>query len=665
MSTTGDDKSLEDVNKNVENTEVSPTPKKDKSSSKDKTKTPKDKDSKSKDHKTPKDKTKKDKESKDKDKDSQTPKPKEKKSKSSNELNVEKPAEEKPKEGEVESKPSREKVTRSKSKSESKTKKVKESKEGDDKEKSSKTKDDKGDDKPKDDKEKKGDKDKSKSKDTKEKSKESRKEKKDGEKKDKKDNGDHKKDDGEKKDKKDKKDHKKDDGEKKDDKKDHKKDDGEHKKDDVEHKKDDIGEKKDEDNNNDDKPTEDGDEEKSGGEEPERDWSTFIQQLEAQADADDDEEVATDDPYANMSFDEYKQAKIKEMLAEGWVIPDENASQQGPPRRPPPIPPKSTSVPGMFSKIEYDTSHMWSAVDEPAETLAEEAEEDEDKLDLSGTKVAEKYEVSKELGSGSTSTVLSAKNKESGEEVVVKVVLGSNKLLPSTWKNSPKLWQSCVENEHIVKLIESFEEESAIHLVLERLQGTATSVLKRSSLTWTQKDACRVITQILKAVDSVHQKGITHGDVTAGNILTVDDKLSSIKLGGFTKSFNGESDGDILCDLTYKAPEVLERKKHGQPADLWAVGCLSYLFLSGKLPFQDKNTLKLNLNIKKGAFDFPQSEWEKIDAKAKDFVKSLLDVDPTKRPTASDALKNEWIVSGGSEDVIPHLVDNLKATVSK
>jgi len=366
-----------------------------------------------------------------------------------------------------------------------------------------------------------------------------------------------------------------------------------------------------------------------------------------------------------MNFEEYKKREIEKMKAEGWVVegeaPPPGVSQPGgPPRKPAPPPPPRTSIPGMFSKVEYDTSHMWNQDLAPAPVEEDSPPEEEIPVDFTGAKVAEKYEIFEQIGSGVCSAVRRVKDKATGKEYALKVVTPeTNTLVGPGWKSTTKNLQAC-QHEFVVQLVEEFHEGDNQFLVLEKLPGTAVHVLRKLNNPWTEKDACTVITQILQAVALVHSKGLIHGDVTPSNVLAANDTSTSIKIGGFCKCSSTESDEDLFCEASFKAPEVIDRKKHGTQADMWSVGCQAFLFLSGKLPFKDSNVMRLNQNIRKGTFTFDPADWEGVDDKAKDLVKSLLIVDPASRLTAAKALEHPWIKSGGNAaTIIKNFTKNL------
>ena len=95
------------------------------------------------------------------------------------------------------------------------------------------------------------------------------------------------------------------------------------------------------------------------------------------------------------------------------------------------------------------------------------------------------------------------------------------------------------------------------------------------------------------------------------------------------------------------APEVI-RGNYDERCDVWAIGVITYLLLSGEPPFGGcggpETLIQVRDNILRGAFEFePADVWEDVSQEAKDFIKSLLVVDPVKRPTARQAKEAEWL----------------------
>ena len=99
----------------------------------------------------------------------------------------------------------------------------------------------------------------------------------------------------------------------------------------------------------------------------------------------------------------------------------------------------------------------------------------------------------------------------------------------------------------------------------------------------------------------------------------------------------------------YMPPELLLRKrerKYDHACDLWSLGVMSYVLLCGCPPFPDENEAELNAAIRAAKFDWPP--WTDARAAAKGFVRELLQVDPTRRPSADAALRHEWIVQSAA-----------------
>merc|ERR1719230_1112242 len=93
--------------------------------------------------------------------------------------------------------------------------------------------------------------------------------------------------------------------------------------------------------------------------------------------------------------------------------------------------------------------------------------------------------------------------------------------------------------------------------------------------------------------------------------------------------------------IAYVAPEVLRRDYTSQ-CDLWSLGVISFILLAGYMPFFGPES-KIRSAICRGNFEMKKDKWANISDSAKDFVKSLLAVNPRSRLTAEQALQHPWI----------------------
>ena len=90
------------------------------------------------------------------------------------------------------------------------------------------------------------------------------------------------------------------------------------------------------------------------------------------------------------------------------------------------------------------------------------------------------------------------------------------------------------------------------------------------------------------------------------------------------------------------APEVLKGKYSSQ-ADIWSIGVIAYMLLSSQMPFFGRKRKQIVHSIMKGTFDFKGRRWKRLSAQSKEFVRSLLVVDPQERLDADEALSAVWL----------------------
>jgi calcium-dependent protein kinase len=173
---------------------------------------------------------------------------------------------------------------------------------------------------------------------------------------------------------------------------------------------------------------------------------------------------------------------------------------------------------------------------------------------------------------------------------------------------------------------------------------------------YTEQECARLVTQMLSAVRYIHQKGIIHRDLKIENFIfsttSAESELKMIDFG-LSKHFDhGEvHHGEAVGTPYTVAPEVI-RGSYGKKCDIWAIGVITYLLLSGDSPFGGFDGFDgpepfttVCMNILKGQFQFePADIWSNVSQPAKDFIQSLLVIDPLVRPNAEEAQTAHWLV---------------------
>jgi len=107
----------------------------------------------------------------------------------------------------------------------------------------------------------------------------------------------------------------------------------------------------------------------------------------------------------------------------------------------------------------------------------------------------------------------------------------------------------------------------------------------------------------------------------------------------------GENLTDFVGSLDYLAPEIVLGQPYDFAVDIWAMGVITYVILAGFPPFEGETMAELFPQIKKAEYGFDGEEWEPVSNNAKKFVRRLMNPNPKHRPTANEALQDEWIVS--------------------
>lgn len=166
-----------------------------------------------------------------------------------------------------------------------------------------------------------------------------------------------------------------------------------------------------------------------------------------------------------------------------------------------------------------------------------------------------------------------------------------------------------------------------------------------------EKTSAKIVKQILQAIKHLHDQGVCHRDLKLENIMfeskrTIKEPLIKVIDFGFAKYFKS-IDEDQMSTRTgtpyYMAPEIIEGQ-YNESCDMWAIGVITYILLSGYPPFNADTEMQLFNKIRTCDFEFIEEDWKDISSDAKSFIMKLLQPDPVKRLKPLDALKHPWIL---------------------
>lgn len=174
---------------------------------------------------------------------------------------------------------------------------------------------------------------------------------------------------------------------------------------------------------------------------------------------------------------------------------------------------------------------------------------------------------------------------------------------------------------------------------------------------YTEKEASDTIRPIIDAIQYCHSLSIIHRDIKPENLLysTKDPSTRMIKVSdfGLARFISVETLASTTCGTPgYVAPEILKQSPYGKECDYWSIGVVLYILLCGFPPFYDEDTMQLFEKIKHGHYDFPNPAWDHISKDAKEVIMHLLVVDPNKRWTCEQLMRNPWIQGTNCSDSI-------------
>jgi len=264
------------------------------------------------------------------------------------------------------------------------------------------------------------------------------------------------------------------------------------------------------------------------------------------------------------------------------------------------------------------------------------------------------YELGSRLGKGSFGSVTEATRITDGTKWAVKAInkerAGSAhvKLLEHEVKIMKK-----VEHKNIIHLEEVFESGDKMLLVMELcLHGGLDEEVKRRGGFFPEKDALCIFFQLADAVRYMHENDITHRDLKLDNILLgnpTEEFPYFIKLADFGLSYTrGGSGSDYMMTQAvgtpiYMAPEVITNYGYSQQCDIWSIGIVLHMLLSGKAPFLANTEEELYELIKRGELNFATTRWATISPAAKQLLEGMLKVDPAHRLTSKEVVCQPWL----------------------
>ncbi|XP_060735795.1 serine/threonine-protein kinase D3 isoform X3 [Tachysurus vachellii] len=250
------------------------------------------------------------------------------------------------------------------------------------------------------------------------------------------------------------------------------------------------------------------------------------------------------------------------------------------------------------------------------------------------------------LGSGQFGIVYGGKHRKTGRDVAIKVIdkMRFPTKQESQLRNEVAILQN-LQHPGIVNLECMFETPERVFVVMEKLHGDMLEMILSSEKSRLPERITKfLVTQILVALRHLHFKNIVHCDLKPENVLLASaEPFPQVKLCdfGFARIIGEKSfRRSVVGTPAYLAPEVLRSKGYNRSLDMWSVGVIIYVSLSGTFPFNEDEDI--NDQIQNAAFMYPPMPWKEISTEATDLINNLLQVKMRKRYSVDKSLSHPW-----------------------
>ncbi|XP_067930808.1 twitchin-like [Watersipora subatra] len=268
--------------------------------------------------------------------------------------------------------------------------------------------------------------------------------------------------------------------------------------------------------------------------------------------------------------------------------------------------------------------------------------------DLKGDKVEDYYEILEELGSGAFGVVYRCIERSTGRVFVAKFVDTSNLAEKQAIRNEISVMNQ-LHHRKLIRLHDAFEDKHEMCLILEFLSGGELfDRIADENYKMSEGEVVKYIRQVCEALRYMHELSIVHLDIKPENIICETKNSASIKLIDFGLACKLDPNVPVKVSRAtaeFAAPEIVANAPVGFYTDMWSVGVLAYVLLSGLSPFAGDNDEETLHNVSRCDWEFDSENFSSVSGQAKDFITRLLLKTGSNRMTVHEALEHEWLKS--------------------
>ncbi|XP_047527648.1 serine/threonine-protein kinase 17A isoform X2 [Vanessa atalanta] len=248
---------------------------------------------------------------------------------------------------------------------------------------------------------------------------------------------------------------------------------------------------------------------------------------------------------------------------------------------------------------------------------------------------------------GKFASVRKIRHLVSGEEYAAKFIRKRRRAADTTREiqHEVAVLALCADCTRVVSLHEVYETRSEVAIVLELCAGGELQRLLDEEERLSEGAARRALRHVLEGLAHLHARRVAHLDLKPQNLLlSAEGEELLICDFGISRAIQpGAHVREILGTRDYVAPEILSYEPLSLAADIWSIGVLAYVLLSGYSPFAGDTKQETYLNIAQCQLSFPRDLFRGVSQRAIQFIRETLVVDPKGRLTVEECLEHPWL----------------------
>ncbi|CAK9825146.1 Myosin light chain kinase, smooth muscle [Anthophora retusa] len=263
-----------------------------------------------------------------------------------------------------------------------------------------------------------------------------------------------------------------------------------------------------------------------------------------------------------------------------------------------------------------------------------------------GVEFKDNYDIQSEIGRGKFGTVYRCKEKASGLMLAAKVVTTAKKEDRRAVEREVEIMRR-LQHPRLIQLYDAIDAGKQIYVILELIEGG--ELFERvidDDFVLTERSCTVFMRQICEGIEFIHRQNILHLDLKPENILCLTKEGNRIKIidFGLAREYDPKKKLQVLFGTPeFVAPEVVNFDQIGYGTDMWSIGVICYVLLSGLSPFMGDTDIETMANVTIAKYDFDHDAFADISDDAKDFIRCLLVKDKEKRPSAGQLLEHRWL----------------------